>query len=81
MNTITDFVSNQNKAIAIIKQTMIYTKHDMDESLVVDYVDEEEGNFTATGQDSGEEYYIDFAEIDLEKDVFYKLQVIDVNAE
>jgi hypothetical protein len=37
----------------------------------------EENYFLAEGEESGEQYQVDYADVDLENDTFYRLQKMD----
>jgi hypothetical protein len=37
----------------------------------------EENYFLAEGEESGEQYQVDYADVDLENDIFYRLQKMD----
>ncbi len=65
-----------NKIKLVLEQTHLYIHRDMEECVLVNYCEDE--SFTATGQDTGEEYQIAYSEVDLKNDMFYKLQLIDV---
>ena len=41
--------------------------------------DEEVARFYGTGEESGEQYAIDFVDVDLDKDLFYELKLIEVD--
>ena len=41
--------------------------------------DEEVSRFYGTGEESGEQYAIDFVDVDLDKDLFYELKLIEVD--
>lgn len=41
--------------------------------------DEEDLRFYGTGEESGEQYAIDYSEVDLDKDLFYELKLIEVD--
>jgi hypothetical protein len=40
----------------------------------------EENYFLAEGAESGEQYQVDYADVDLENDIFYRLQIMDNKA-
>jgi hypothetical protein len=37
----------------------------------------EENYFLAEGEESGEQYQVDYADVDLDNDIFYRLQKMD----
>jgi len=47
------------------------------EGIRVDYVMDKEDYFAGTGEETGEEYRIEFADVDLENDMFYKLVLME----
>jgi hypothetical protein len=63
----------------IVSDAAIYCPVDV-EAIRIDY-HEEEGGFYGQGEESGEEYYILYNEVDLKQDLFYKLVLIEVPLE
>ena len=77
------------KLINIVGRSAIYVPANC-EGMRIDYYDtlgdleadmtEDELGFYATGEESGEQYKIEYSEIDLEKDMFYELKLVDIDA-
>ena len=78
---------NIAKLIHIVGRSAVYIQEGS-EGIRVDYYDtldemeendltEDELGFYGTGEESGEQYKIMYKDIDLEKDMFYELTVID----
>ena len=78
---------NIAKLIHIVGRSAVYIQEGS-EGIRVDYYDtldemeendltEDELGFYGTGEESGEQYKIMYKDIDLEKDMFYELKVID----
>ena len=78
------------KLINIVGRSAIYVPADC-EGMRIDYYDtlgdleadmtEDELGFYATGEESGEQYKVSYSEVDLEKDMFYELKLVDINAD
>ena len=74
------------KVKAIVERSAIYVPIDC-EGIRIDYWDtetnieddEEVSKFYGTGEESGEEYCIEFSEVDLENDLFYELKLVDID--
>lgn len=75
------------KLINIVGRSAVYIQEGS-EGIRVDYYDtldemeendltEDELGFYGTGEESGEQYKIMYKDIDLERDMFYELKVID----
>ena len=74
------------KLINIVGRSAIYVPADC-EGIRIDYYDtfdqleedmtEDELGFYGTGEETGEQYKIEYSEIDLEKDMFYELKLVD----
>ena len=81
---------NITKLINIVGRSAIYVPADC-EGMRIDYYDtlgdleadmtEDELGFYATGEESGEQYKVSYSEVDLEKDMFYELKLVDINAD
>ena len=81
---------NITKLINIVGRSAIYVPAES-EGMRIDYYDtlgdleadmtEDELGFYATGEESGEQYKVSYSEIDLEKDMFYELKLVDINAD
>ena len=65
---------------ALAENAIIYIQHDKDEDLesmrIITSMSEE-NYFLAEGEESGEQYQIEYADVDLENDTFYRLQKMD----
>ena len=78
------------KLINIVGRSAIYVPADC-EGMRIDYYDtlgdleadmtEDELGFYATGEESGEQYKVSYSEVDLEKDMFYELKLVDTAAD
>jgi hypothetical protein len=64
------------KIKAMIETAYIYIPYDS-EALRINYSDPEVGMFYTTGEESGDEIAISFDEVDLERDMFYSLKLLD----
>ena len=75
------------KLIALVARSAIYVQ-ESGEGIRIDYYDtldemadndltEDELGFYGTGEESGEQYKIQYKDIDLAKDMFYELKVVD----
>ena len=63
---------------SIIAETAVYIQSDS-EPMRVDFNDTEDESFTATGEISGQEYFIAYSEVNITEDMFYKFALIDIN--
>ena len=72
-------MSNIETVINIVESAYLYIPYDS-EALRIDYVDREEGVFHTTGEESGDSITVEFDEVDLEKDIFYKLVIMENEA-
>ena len=65
---------------ALAENAIIYIQYDKDEDLesmrIITSMSEE-NYFLAEGEESGEQYQIEYADVDLENDAFYRLQKMD----
>jgi hypothetical protein len=65
---------------ALAENAIIYIQYDKDEDLesmrIITSMSEE-NYFLAEGEESGEQYQVDYADVDLENDIFYRLQKMD----
>jgi hypothetical protein len=65
---------------ALAENAIIYIQYDKDEDLesmrIITSMSEE-NYFLAEGEESGEQYQIEYADVDLENDTFYRLQKMD----
>ena len=75
------------KLIALVARSAIYVQ-ESGEGIRIDYYDtldemadndltEDELGFYGTGEESGEQYKIQYNDIDLERDMFYELKLVD----
>ena len=74
----------------IVSRAAVYVPFDC-EGIRIEYWDSEEeileiaqgeeyfGRFFGTGEESGESYSIDYTDVDLDKDLFYELKLIEVD--
>jgi hypothetical protein len=65
---------------ALAENAIIYIQYDKDqdlESMRIITSMSEENYFLAEGEESGEQYQIEYADVDLENDTFYRLQKMD----
>ena len=66
---------------ALAENAIIYIQHlpvlDSYESMRIITSMSEENYFLAEGEESGEQYQIEYADVDLENDTFYRLQKMD----
>ena len=66
---------------ALAENAIIYIQHDNGqadfESMRIITSMTEENYFLAEGEESGEQYQIEYADVDLENDTFYRLQKMD----
>ena len=78
--------AHQKRVLMLASQAAIYIPADC-EGIRIDYWDTELDDDTrecfiyGTGEESGEEYRIDFNDVDLDTDMFYKLTLMEVPAE
>ena len=65
---------------ALAENAIIYIQYDKDEDLesmrIITSMSEE-NYFLAEGEETGEQYQVDYADVDLENDIFYRLQKMD----
>jgi len=65
---------------ALAENAIIYIQYDKDEDLesmrIITSMSEE-NYFLAEGEESGEQYQVDYADVDLDNDIFYRLQKMD----
>ena len=65
---------------ALAENAIIYIQYDKDEDLesmrIITSMSEE-NYFLAEGEESGEQYQIEYADVDLKNDIFYRLQKMD----
>lgn len=78
---------NITKLISIVARSAVYIQEGS-EGIRINYYDtldemaendltEDEAGFYGTGEESGEQYKIQYSDIDLAKDMFYELKVVD----
>ncbi len=73
--------------IKLVAQSAVYCQPEC-ESIRIDYYDtldelvddmtEDELSFYGTGEESGEQYQIAYADINLAEDMFYELKLVDI---
>ena len=64
------------KVKAIVERSAIYVPIDC-EGIRISYCDDE--MFYGTGEETGEEYSLEYGEVDLENDLFYELKLVDID--
>jgi hypothetical protein len=64
------------KIQAMIDASYLYIPYDS-EALRINYVDTDAGTFHTTGEESGDDIVMTFSEVDLERDMFYSLKLLD----
>lgn len=80
---------NIAKLISIVARSAIYVQ-ESGEGIRIDYYDtldemeendltEDDLGFYGTGEESGEQYKIQYNDVDLEKDMFYELKLVDTS--
>ena len=64
---------------ALVENAIIYIQYDDDdrESMRIITSMSEENYFLAEGEESGEQYQVEYADVDLDNDIFYRLQKMD----
>jgi len=67
-----------DKVRAMIETAYLYIPYDS-EALRINYVDTDAGTFHTTGEESGDDIVMTFSEVDLERDMFYRLKLLDIN--
>lgn len=78
---------NITKLISIVARSAVYIQEGS-EGIRIDYYDtldemaandmtEDELGFYGTGEESGEQYKIQYTDIDLKNDMFYELKLVD----
>lgn len=69
-------MSDIETVINLVESAYLYIPYDS-EALRINHTDREEGIFYTTGEESGDEIAISFEDVDLERDMFYKLVLMD----
>ena len=64
------------KLKAMIEAAYIYIPYDS-EALLINYWDHETQLIHATGEDSGDEIQVEYEDIDLKRDMFYSLKLLN----
>jgi hypothetical protein len=67
-----------DKVKEIVENAYIYIPYDR-EALLINYYDHDTQMIYATSEESGDEIQVEYLEVDLEKDMFYQLKLLDVN--
>jgi hypothetical protein len=70
-------MSDIEKVKELVESAYIYIPFDH-EALVISHCDHDDGMFFTTGEESGDEIAVKYEEVDLEKDMFYKLVLMDI---
>ena len=61
---------------ALAENAAVYVQEDGEGMRILACVSEE-NHFLAEGEETGESYQIDYSEVDLESDMFYRFQLMD----
>jgi hypothetical protein len=61
---------------ALAENAAVYVQEDGEGMRILACVSEE-NHFLAEGEETGESYQIDYSEVDLETDMFYRFQLMD----
>ena len=69
-------MSSIETVINIVESAYLYIPYNS-EALRINHTDREEGIFYTTGEESGDEIAVSFEDVDLERDMFYKLVLMD----
>lgn len=69
-------MSDISKIKALIENAYIYIPYE-NEALLINYWDHETQLIHATGEESGDEIQVGYDEVDLEKDLFYSLKLLN----
>ena len=64
---------------ALAEHAAVYVQPDSEGMRIVACVSEE-NHFLAEGEETGESYHIEYSEVDLAKDFFYRFQLMDNTA-
>jgi len=64
---------------ALAENAAVYVQEDGEGMRILACVSEE-NHFLAEGEETGESYQIDYSEVDLENDMFYRFQLMDNKA-
>jgi hypothetical protein len=67
------------KVQALAENAAVYVQEDGEGMRILACVSEE-NHFLAEGEETGESYQIDYSEVDLENDMFYRFQLMDNQA-
>lgn len=62
----------------VVQMSNIYCSARDQESIRIDYT--EDTYFVGNGEETGEDYQVEFDEIDLDEDTFYQLVLVDVKS-
>jgi hypothetical protein len=68
-------MSDIEKVKAIVGSSYIYIPYDS-EALRINHMDIDEGVFYTTGEESGDDIVINFEDVNLQMDMFYKLVLV-----
>jgi hypothetical protein len=69
-------MSDIETVINIVESAYLYIPYDS-EALRINHTDREEGLFYTTGEESGDDIVVNFEDVNLETDLFYKLVLMD----
>lgn len=70
------------KVMRVVSQSAVYIQGNA-EGMQINYYDTgedaeyDDAGFYCTGEETGNEYKVPYSEVDLEKDMFYKLVLVD----
>lgn len=62
----------------VVLESNVYCSSSDQESIRIDYT--EDTYFVGNGEETGEDYRVEFEDIDLDRDTFYKLVLVDVKS-
>jgi len=69
---------NTEQLKALLNSCNVMVPHADEESMRIDFVADDENAVYCTGEESGEQYFIDLNDIDVNDYRFYRLQLVDV---
>jgi len=72
-------MSNVSKVISMVGEACVYIPFNC-EAMRIEAVVFEDGVFYGTGEESGEQYRVEFTEVDLDNDMFYKMVLMEIPA-
>jgi len=66
------------KQMQIINNAYLYVPENC-EGIRIDFVDNDECYFRGSGEETGNEYHIDFSDVDYKNDLFYRCELIPID--